>query len=170
MTDYVSPPASSFPDRLGRRWTLDLKYGDFTRLRNSSLQVDLLTLGNSNDDAAKQLLSRLAGDEVFLVSVIYELLAPQIEARKITPEEFAEGLDGSVIDAALDALIEGIANFSRPQRGQMIRKVWSKMKSLESSMSQTVQEELDKMTPQVTDRATKKMQREFANLLDRLEA
>jgi hypothetical protein len=151
-----SPRQNQFTDSLDRKWNLVIDYDSIIRLRGGSLALDLLDVTSENSS----LLTRLATDDILLVATIYTLLEPAIKERGLTDKQFVAGLTGNGLENALDALIEGIANFSRPQRGAMLRKVWSKLKSSESSLSRQASEMLD--NPEIDQ----KMSAALANRLD----
>ena len=157
MTEQNSPRQNSFIDSLNRPWNLVIDYESILRLRSGSLAIDLLDVTSEGNS----LLQRLASDDILLVATIYALLEPEIKTRGLSETEFAAGLTGNGLENALDALIEGIANFSRPQRGAMLRKVWSKLKSSESSLSRQASEMLD--NPEIDQR----MSAALASRLDR---
>lgn len=135
----TTPRQNPFVDSLDRKWNLVIDYESILRLRNGTLALDLLDVTAENNS----LLTRLATDDILLVATIYTLLEPEIKSRGLSETDFVSGLTGNGLENALDALIEGIANFSRPQRGAMLRKVWSKLKSSESSLSHQACEMLD---------------------------
>ncbi len=117
---------TSFTDSIGRKWSLEIDYMAIKRVR-LELEIDLLSIADKAEPGEDNLLTRLANDEILLVDVISVLLTPQIKERALTAEEFAKGLLGDALDSAVNALIEGIANFSRPQKGTVIRKSWAKI-------------------------------------------
>lgn len=123
----------TFTDSKQRNWTLTIDYPAILRLRNSDLQIDLLQMVEHESDPRNSVINRLASDDMLLIDVICELLEPEITRRGIDAADFAAGMCGNGLENALDALIEGVANFSRPRKGELIRKMWSKSKSLESS-------------------------------------
>lgn len=126
-----------FKDSLSRDWDLQINYHTVRTVRNE-LKIDLLEVAERPTDNQTSLLQRLASDEMLLVDVISVILTTQIKALGITVEGFAEGMLGEGLENACNALIEGIANFSRPQKGQMIRVAWSKIKSTESLVATRV--------------------------------
>jgi len=115
---------TQFKDRSGDLWSLALDYDTINRIK-TELDINLLSVV---DEEAK-LLERLANDEVLLIDVISVAVTPQIQSKKLSPEEFARRLDGKVLDEAIGALIEGIANFSRPRKGAILRKTWEKIEA-----------------------------------------
>lgn len=159
------PRENGFVDASGRNWNMFLDYQTILRLRKLDPPVDLLALASENPEA-KAFLTRLADDEVFLISVLHDLLEPEIKRRGMTPEEFGAALIGEALDNALDSLIEGIANFSRPQRGAMIRKVWSKLKSSESSLTRQASTMLD--SPEIDQAMAEQMTRRMNQVIDDL--
>ncbi len=162
MTEQNSPRQNLFKDSLDRNWNLVIDYESILRLRSGSLAIDLLDVAAENNS----LLQRLASDDILLVATIYALLEPEIKNRGLSEKEFAAGLTGNGLENALDALIEGIANFSRPQRGAMLRKVWSKLKSSESLLSRQASEMLD--NPEIDQRMSSALKNRLDQALAKL--
>lgn len=132
--------STTFNDRTGDLWSLALDYETIHRIKT---ELDLNLLAVVEDDA--KLLERLANDEVLLVDVISVAVSPQIQARNLSSAEFAKRLDGKVLDQAIGALIEGIANFSRPRKGAMLRKIWAKIQAAEDLAETKVMLYLDEI-------------------------
>lgn len=162
MTEQNSPRQNPFVDSLDRKWNLVIDYDSILRLRDGSLAIDLLNVTSEGNS----LLQRLAADDILLVATIYALLEPEIKTRGLSEKEFAAGLTGNGLENALDALIEGIANFSRPQRGAMLRKVWSKLKSSESSLSRQACEMLD--NPEIDQKMSGALKSRLDQALEKL--
>jgi hypothetical protein len=127
-----------FADNQGDLWSLELDYQTITRVRQE-LGLNLLNAIDSD----KPFLSELANDEILLVDVISVCLTPQIESKGMDAEGFAKRLNGKVLEDAIGALVEGIANFSRPQKGEIIRKTWAKMKATEELGTEKVNRYLE---------------------------
>lgn len=127
-----------FEDTKGNRWSLELDYETVTRVRKE-LGVNLLQAIDSD----KPFLSELANDEILLIDVLSVCLTPQIRERNLDAEGFARLLNGAVLEDAIGAMVEGIANFSRPQKGEIIRKTWAKMKATEELGTEKVNHYLE---------------------------
>lgn len=127
-----------FTDCLDRKWSIEIDFYSVKRLRRE-LQIDLLSVCEEHST----LLRDLARDEVLLIDVISCLLTDQIKARDMDEREFAKGLLGDGLQRAVDALVKGIADFSLPQKGALIRMMWDKIKSLESQGIEQVTEVLE---------------------------
>lgn len=104
-----------FNDRDGRDWHVDVTVSALRRVRDSGLGIDLLDV----TDPTKDTVQRLLDDTVLLVGVLYEVCRPEVERRGLTAVQFGEALsDGAVIDAAIMALLEPLANFIPSHRGR----------------------------------------------------
>jgi hypothetical protein len=97
----------SFTDRAGRTWFLELNYG-LARQIHKDHQVDFANAHNG------EALRKLASDDELLVTVLFALVEQQAEACGVTPEQFAEGLDGATFEQAGEAIGQMIALFTRP--------------------------------------------------------
>ena len=148
-----------FTDSLNRPWSIAVNYQSVKQLREQ-LGVDLLSVVVKDSD----LLTRLAHDEVLLVDVISLLLKDQIQPTGLTAEQFAEGMLGVGLQGAVDALIEGIASFSRPQKGAVIRKSWESLSQARTHARQRIVS--SEMMPAIRAKVDKLVDSALATLTD----
>jgi len=130
-----------FTDALGREWAMLVDYPTIKRLQTSDLDADLSSIGNEES----KLYQRLLDDDVFLIDVVSEILTPQIERKGLDATQFAAGMLGVGIQNAIDALMQAIVNFSRPQKGAVIAKAWQKTQSTESLATTRIVERMDQI-------------------------
>jgi len=103
---------ATFTDTEGRSWIVAVNCATLGRCKDAG--VDL-----TRPDAAL----RIADDVLQLGMALWCMVERQAESRGITPEQFAESLgSGEVIDAAADALLEALVDFTRPGRRAVLRK------------------------------------------------
>lgn len=115
-TPTSSAPSPAFKDRDGREWIVAVTIGSAARVKEA-------TGVNFGDIRDGQVFLELGVDPFRFAGVLWTLCEAQAQLRNVTPESFAEALDGDVIDAAMDALVEALILFTRaPMRGA-IRKV-----------------------------------------------
>lgn len=113
-----------FTDSHGQAWRIELTVGTIKRIRT--------TLGvNFADplaavDKGQPPISRLVTDIEFLVDVIAETCAGQMEERGLTGLDFAECLTGEVLKDAFHAFRESLSDFftslGRPEVVQAIER------------------------------------------------
>lgn len=115
---------ATFNDRLDRQWTIEFTVLDLKKLKRE-FQIDLAEFVSRDNS----LFERLATDPVLLLDVLSCLLEEQIAKRGLDERQFAQGFAGIGLVNATEAFIEAIANFSRPQEGQIIRAVWAKVQA-----------------------------------------
>ena len=97
-----------FEDSKKESWELALTFGSIKRLKGL-LDVDLLDLLGGDPP----LLTRLGTDVSLLVDVICALVRPQLAARDLSDEDFAERLDGVAGKEAMEAFYVELADFTR---------------------------------------------------------
>jgi len=97
-----------FEDSKKESWELALTFGSIKRLKGL-LEVDLLDLLGGDPP----LLTRLGTEVTLLVDVICALVRPQLAARELSDEDFAERLDGVAGKAAMEAFYAELADFTR---------------------------------------------------------
>lgn len=161
--DQPTLAADQWRDRLGRVWSCELNFAECLRIKGERSQVDLV------DGKLDELLPRLYESVTALVNVLWDVVKPQAAAREISELDFARGLDGDVLERALDALLAGVANFSPPQRRGVLRKLWAKAQEVLGRQEQLVDRELAKINvDEVLEQGLKQAQREQALQRDRI--
>ena len=125
----------SFKDKSGKTWSFDLNIASWRRVK-SETSIDLADLTPSD---GKTMLDKLA-DPVMLMEVLYVLCVPTTERQTISGEDFMSGMSMQTVEAAADALLEEIANFSLPAtRNLMMRLLKSSKKFVEKKNEQLEQ-------------------------------
>ena len=109
-----------FTDTAGRDWSLSLTITSVRKLR-AVCDIDLAA------DDLGEVLQSLGNDPVQLCDCLYTLCEDQIEKAGLSPEAFGEGLSGDAIDAATDALLDELIEFTPKKKRAMLRKVLSKI-------------------------------------------
>lgn len=116
----------TFKDSSGREWTFRVTVGAIARVKGS-LGINLADpqLGEP------PLLTRLETDQELLASTMYALLAPDIEAAGLTPDKFAECLDGEAFGAAHDAFWEELRDFfQKSKRSNLAEMISAQLRVL----------------------------------------
>jgi hypothetical protein len=106
-----------FTDALGRRWPLVLTYGLAQRI-HKSLGVDL---ANAHTGEA---LTKLGQSDELFVATLFALVEDEAGRQQVSPEAFAEGLNGEVFEAAGDALEQMLLVFIRPALRPVLEAVF----------------------------------------------
>ena len=133
----------SFTDNRGEAWDIELNIGAAIRIK-SRLEIDvenLVKFGPGNQPEDVSTLEKIASDSILLFNIIYTLCENQVKERKLTQEDFAARFDGNAIEAATDALLDEIVNFSRPAK----RKVLSKLRQISKDYQAKAGEQLDRI-------------------------
>lgn len=109
---------SSFKDLANNQFEMKITIGACDRIK-SLTGVDLL-----DDEGASTILTnpRLA------IAVLCAAIKPQLDVKSITPEAFLDLLDGDAQAAGVDALMEAIVNFTRPEFRATRQKLVEKIK------------------------------------------
>ena len=131
---------ATFEDSKGRQWVVHCDVGTIARVRRET-GCDLAKLL-----ASKEALQELADDPVRLVEVIWSVIEPQAETRSVSPEDFGSSLVGDAIERATDALVEAIIDFFPKRRGNLLRQLVEKTKSLETAISQKIEKQIEGLT------------------------
>lgn len=122
--------AREFKDACGRGW---LVFVGVAQLRKVREQTGFDGAGLLLGETFKQL-----GDPILLVDVLYCLLESQINAKQLTPDQFAEGFVGDVLEQALDALVQAVADFLPSTQRAAINVLWGQRMAAMDLVSQNI--------------------------------
>lgn len=126
-----------FKDDKGDSWGVDLTVGSLLRVK-TALGFDLIDKPDS-----------VPNDIASLVDILWVILEPQITAKGISQEAFAERLGGEALEAGIDAFMEEWAGFFRkvaPSRSAMIRGLWRKAREYGPAMEAEVERVLSTLS------------------------
>jgi len=128
-----------FTDNAGRQWNVELNVATVKRVRDLC-GVDLLEAS----DREKNLLVRLISDPILLVDVIYCVCKPQADQQQVTDEDFGRAMAGDAIDAATEALLGEIVNFTpNPRDRRRLQKATAKMNAMLDRTREFLETKLD---------------------------
>ena len=136
----------TFKDRTGREWTVDLNITAVKRAK-ALIGVDILDL--MDETKGTDLLTRIQGNEVLMVDLVYVLIKPEADAKGITDEDFGGSMAGEAIDAAYMVLLAEICDFFRnPARRAVLRTALQKLSDLEGRAIKRAEEILASGAPE----------------------
>lgn len=95
----------NFRDSREREWNLAISIGVARRIR-ADVGVDFGKVADG------KLFIELSSNPEKLAGALWLMVERQAEQKGVTPEDFAEALDGNAIDGAMEALQEAIVNFT----------------------------------------------------------
>ena len=121
---------SKFRDAEGREWKLSLTVGMVTRLRTDAG----FELGKAS--SADRLGEMLFANPETVARVLWVMIERQAEPLGVTPEAFADGLDGPTIEAASTAILEAIIDFFH--RAQPAAAMKNKLPEVLGKMDQRI--------------------------------
>ena len=70
-----------------------------------------------------EMLKDLSADPITFIDLIYAVVKRQLDDAGVTDEQFGEMLDGTAIEDATSAFLEGLVDFFPGARGAMLRRV-----------------------------------------------
>lgn len=132
-----------FCDRMGREWAINANGATMAAVQTAA-NVNLFEI--FNDNAA--LLSKLTTDMRMLGMVLWVFVRQQAVAKSIDAEQFAEGLGGEALDAAMRALVDEVLDFF-PNRAaaNAARKAMEKLKEAERIATERAFADIEKLSP-----------------------
>jgi hypothetical protein len=131
---------SEFVDSSGNAWQVRIDVSTIKRVRDK-YGIDLSKVMSSQSE-----LTRLADDVVLLVDVLFALVSPQAETRKVSAEDFAHLLAGDTIESATNALMEAIIDFFPQSRRVLLRQLWEKLKAYDQQNMTKAKTAIDELT------------------------
>ena len=126
----------TFTDTTGRVWTIAITVDTVRRVRNTT-NVDLL------DVAGGTLIERLVSDPVLLCDVLFAVIRPEAEAKQVSDGDFGRALAGDVIDAATNALLEGLVGFFPSPKRRVLTKALEKLNAWQREALAAAEAKLD---------------------------
>src|SRR5262245_843277 len=98
-----TPAIPGFDDAEGRHWNLRITAGrSIEILETCGIDLSLKKI--------RKVYEALEDPKVF-VQFLWILIEKQAKALELTPDDFAESLDGDAVEAASEAINEAIVNF-----------------------------------------------------------
>jgi hypothetical protein len=144
-----------FRDEEGRPWRLALTVAAAARVRDlvqidvvdeetrvsSRVPFDLIDVANIGR-AIEVIRSRY----MTVAEVLYAILVPQVDERKLTREQFLDGLRGDSLAMGQKALEEELVDFFPSRLRTMISRMVAKMDELQEELSSRAEAQLDSTT------------------------
>lgn len=105
--------------------------------------VNVATIKRCQDDTGLRLTDLFASeakigeffaDDVRFCTVLYSVVRPQAEAASKSLEDFLAGIDGTVIEGAVEALLAEVADFFQEPRKGLIKKTLTKYQAAHSKL------------------------------------
>lgn len=121
----------------GREWAVQIDGDAIVRVKDACgiLLTDLIS------GAVAQ---QLAEDPIKVMAVLFAVCRIEADERKIDEVGFRRLLSGDALEAATDALIDGVIDFFPKSRREMARKLMSKGRELSDLATRRAIEEIDR--------------------------
>lgn len=100
----------SFKDEAGRVWLITLSVSAIKRVK-AMCDVNLSTLADADSGDPLKPVADFVGDMLRFPDALYALCKPEIDAHKLTQDEFCDLLGGDVLNAAQLAFVRGLIDF-----------------------------------------------------------
>jgi hypothetical protein len=160
---------------MGREWKIDLTIGSMKRVKDA-LGLDLLAPHERPDEKADErarsklfsgrkalLVSVLNADPGLMFDVIANIIAPQLEAKKVSVDDFVESMGGDAAYAAYRAFVDEWSDFfqkfHRPDAAAMVLKHVEMIEAeskrdvaMVEKVGQTVEREMERKRKAVSDK------------------
>lgn len=151
-----------FKDDEGRPWRLVLTVGAAARVRDL-VEIDVLDDEPQPDGSVRRIERRIHFDLIDVANigralevirsryttigeVLYAMLVRQVEERKLTKEEFLDGLRGDALEAAQRALEEELVDFFPLRLRKMVGQLVARMDELQAELASRAEAQLAETT------------------------
>jgi hypothetical protein len=132
-----------FKDSGGREWNCKITVGTAKRVKEATG----CDLGNMLADKMAP-MREIAEDCTKLLGVIWEIIKPQAVKAGVSFDDFADAIDGDILEAVGDTFVDAIADFSAAPLRAKILAVKQKGKELVKAESDQFSEALAKLDPE----------------------
>ena len=151
-----------FKDNEGRPWRLAITVGAAARVKDM-VQIDIVEEEQQADGSTRKVDRRIPFDLIDVSNigralevirsryttigeVLYAILCRQVDERKMTREDFLDGLRGDSLEAAQKALEEELVDFFPLRLRRMIAQLVSRMDELQAELANRAEAQLQKTT------------------------
>lgn len=151
-----------FKDNEGRPWRLAITVGAAARVKDM-VQIDIVEEEQQADGSIRKIDRRIPFDLIDVSSigralevirsryttigeVLYAILCRQVDERKLSREDFLDGLRGDSLEAAQKALEEELVDFFPLRLRRMIAQLVSRMDELQAELANRAEAQLQKTT------------------------
>ncbi|MCG3178307.1 MAG: hypothetical protein BIFFINMI_00633 [Phycisphaerae bacterium] len=126
----------TFTDTTGRTWDIVVNVDTIKRVRDLT-KISLLEIV----EPGNALVDRLASDVILVCDVLFAVVKPQADERKVSDTDFGRSLSGDVIDQATTALLEELIDFFPSRRRAILRQAWAKVLSVKTRLEDKAEQE-----------------------------
>lgn len=139
---------ASFKDKAGREWSIQLDALSILKVREESDSRFMLGDESEEDNTC----TRLGDDPITLCMVLYSLCEQQVKSEGLDRDTFLRAVvgDGDTIQAAGEALVAAIVNFTQPRKRRLLEAVVKKQRAVEDMGTTMALAKMD--DPTVTDK------------------
>lgn len=124
-----------FTDKMGRSWLIEIDVIGLKRVRQS-LGINLLELLIDGSDLPARLGD--PSDPILLVDTLFTLCQEQASSLHVSDVEFGRSLTPESISDGLEAILEGVVNFSPRQVRPAYRKVLEATRRIRKAAAERV--------------------------------
>lgn len=150
-------------DTQGNEWIVSLNTSTILRIREQA-GIDLLKI---QDD--RSVMSGLFGDLEVQMKVLYWTCQTQVQTKFEKPlsyEAWCDLWDGTALEAGLHELLEALARFFPPQKGEALRKGVAATQEFVNKLFQRSQKLAEGISGEMTDRLLDKTEQQILQTLE----
>lgn len=137
---------TQFADTEDRVWTLDINIGHYLKFK-SKLDIDI----SDSFSTENNWIAYIAAHENLesLLQMLEILIAKDLKSKGLTVEDFYGAVDGTVVVAATDALLEAVVLFLPAHKQRAMRIIVDSVRVGLSKAEKKLEEKTEEMMAQV---------------------
>lgn len=135
---------AQFSDSEGREWNLRFNVGNVDAIRKKT-GINFSKLKDGS------VFLELLNDYEKLAEVLWHLIEKQAAGQDVSPESFADALDGEALDAGLTAITEAVINFQGSAQRQAISDMIAKTLEGHEKSMQAVCDWIERESPSILE-------------------
>jgi len=129
---------AKFTDNTGHDWIVPVTYGSIERAQTFS-GVNLCEV------LTGELFDRLQWDDLLISKILWAICKPEADQAGISQQQFQEAIQGEPIDAATEAILEGLDGFFSRRKRQILRDMRAMLREAEATRSKVTEKFRDTM-------------------------
>lgn len=124
----------NFTDNKGGNWSINITVREVKELR--AIGIDIMAQDGSG-------IAQLAGDVEILVNALYCLCKKQADEKGVSADDFLSLFGGDSIEAAVNAMMEAVADFFPSARKKVLNRALEKAREVEAEIIENVMQKMD---------------------------
>lgn len=132
----------TFTDSKKRKWSVIVDVAAIKRVRDLT-KLDLMQIVEGREVIEKLTNPSTIDELIFQIDVLYAICKPDADKAAITDENFGEAMGGDAREAAIAALLEGLADFFPSHRQKPFKRALERLQEIRAKSMGMVMDRLN---------------------------